>query len=60
MIKKGTDKQQLEGVVSVRKLLSIEKDPPIQEVIDTGLVNFLVQFIDASSFHVMQFEGKTI
>ena len=43
----GTDeKMHLEATTQFRKLLSIERNPPIQAVIDTGVVPRFVQFIE--------------
>ena len=55
LIIEGTKEQQLLGIVSVRKLLSIEKNPPIQDVIDSGLVSKFVEFLDSNSPE-LQFE----
>lgn len=47
LINEGTRDQQLIGLRSLRKLLSREPDPPIQEVINAGLVNRLVECLDS-------------
>jgi hypothetical protein len=52
----GTKDQQLIGAQSVRKLLSMAKNPPIQEVIDAGLVPKLIEFLDSTSM-TLQFEA---
>lgn len=42
----------------LRKLLSVETNPPIQEVIDAGLVPKLVEFLDANNKNQsIQFEA---
>jgi importin subunit alpha-1 len=41
----------------IRKLLSIEKTPPIQPVIDIGMVPYLVQFIQQDAMPDLQFEA---
>ena len=41
----------------VRKLLSIEKTPPIQPVIEIGMVPYLVQFIQQDQMPDLQFEA---
>lgn len=48
---------QLECVTHFRKLLSIERNPPIQEVIDCGVVPRLVQFLTYHNNHSLQFES---
>jgi len=52
----GTKEQQLIGTQAVRKLLSIEKNPPIQEIIDAELVPKLVEFLE-SNYKTLQFEA---
>lgn len=47
----------IECVTQFRKLLSIERDPPIQEVIDCGAVPKLVQFLSYNDYPSLQFES---
>jgi importin subunit alpha-1 len=49
--------RQLEATTQFRKLLSIERQPPIQEVIDSNVVPRLVQFLTYSHNPVLQFEA---
>jgi len=58
LINEGTKEQQLLGITRLRKLLSIENNPPIQEVIDSGLVPKLVEYLDADNKNQsIQFEA---
>ena len=59
LIMEGTKEQQLMGTVSVRKLLSLEKNPPIQEVIDSGIVPKLIEFLESKS-RELQFEAAWV
>jgi hypothetical protein len=54
----GNDpKHQVACVTQIRKLLSIEKNPPIQEVIDCGVVPRLVEFLTFMQNPTLQFES---
>jgi len=48
---------QLEAATQFRRLLSIERNPPIQEVIDSGIVPRLVQFLTFQNNEPLQFEA---
>jgi importin subunit alpha-1 len=48
---------QLECVTHFRKLLSIERNPPIRDVIDTGVVPRLVHFLTFHHNPQLQFEA---
>jgi len=48
---------KFQATQQVRKLLSIEKTPPIQPVIDIGMVPYLVQFIQQDAMPDLQFEA---
>lgn len=48
---------QLEAVSGFRRLLSIEKNPPIREVIETGVVPKLVECLKRDDYPVLQFEA---
>lgn len=50
-------RRQVDCVMSFRRLLSIERSPPIREVIESGVVPRLVQFLTFNHNHVLQFEA---
>ncbi|GFR97834.1 importin subunit alpha, partial [Elysia marginata] len=55
---KGTDRgSRLRATQAVRKLLSKEKNPPIDKVIEEGLVENLVSFLDCNDNPELQFEA---
>jgi hypothetical protein len=47
----------LKATQQFRRILSIEKNPPIQQVIDTGVVPRLVQFLGQHDNPPLQFEA---
>ncbi|KAK9068366.1 hypothetical protein SSX86_012483 [Deinandra increscens subsp. villosa] len=48
---------QLEATTQFRKLLSIERSPPIEEVIQSGVVPRFVEFLMREDFPQVQFEA---
>ena len=48
---------QLDATARVRKLLSIERNPPIAEVIAAGVIPRLVQFLHCYENHALVFEA---
>jgi len=49
--------RQFQGTRHFRKLLSIQDNPPIQAVIDSGVLPRLIQFLKAVSNPALQFEA---
>ena len=50
-------KTQIDGTVGIRKLLSIEFEPPIDEVMQKGCVAQLVKFLERGDCPKLQFEA---
>ncbi|GMI69458.1 IMPORTIN ALPHA, IMPORTIN ALPHA ISOFORM 1, importin alpha isoform 1 [Hibiscus trionum] len=48
---------QLETITQFRKLLSIERSPPINEVVQSGVVPRFVEFLARDDFPQLQFEA---
>jgi len=58
LLRSGTAQQKEETVEQVRKLLSIEKTPPIQSVINAGIVADLMKLLkDTSNSMKLRFEA---
>lgn len=53
----GDNNLQLEATTQFRKLLSIERSPPIEEVIQSGVVPRFVEFLVREDFPQLQFEA---
>ncbi|XP_021724050.1 importin subunit alpha-like isoform X2 [Chenopodium quinoa] len=47
----------LEATTHFRKLLSIERNPPIEEVVQSGVVPRLVEFLGRDDYPQLQFEA---
>lgn len=56
-LRSGDEDQQKEAACAVRKALSVDVGPPIQEVIDAGLVPILVHLLQARHNPKLQFEA---
>ena len=58
LIRNAKDNEQLfPAVQSIRKMLSRERNPPIDDVIKSNLVNNLVAYLDISDHPMLQFEA---
>ena len=57
LIKSSSKDDQFKGTFMIRKLLSVEANPPIDEVIQTGMLPRLVEFLDIHDNPQLQFEA---
>lgn len=53
----GIAEEQLKATQQFRRLLSIERSPPIQQVIDCGVVPYFVEFLGRDDNPPLQFEA---
>ncbi len=44
-------------MIGIRKILSVQQDPPIQEIIDAGLVPKMIEFVKQSEYPQLQLEA---
>lgn len=52
-----TQEEVLQGTLMIRKLLSVQKDPPYDAVTQSGVVPKVVELLDMSDFPQLQFEA---
>lgn len=45
------------GMIGVRKILSVAENPPIQAVIDAGLVPRMIEYVKQSEYPQLQLEA---
>ncbi len=50
---------QLDGLLSIRKLVSVERDPPISDIINTGVIPRIIQFMYCDNYSLV-FESAWI
>ncbi|KAL9658007.1 hypothetical protein ABK040_012662 [Willaertia magna] len=48
---------QLEGAIALRKLLSVDRDPPIDQVLKSGVLPSIVNFLHFDDYPLLQFES---
>ncbi|KAL9651639.1 hypothetical protein ABK040_001584 [Willaertia magna] len=49
--------KRLDGVTALRKLLSLEQKPPIDEVLQSGVLPILIHFLEYNDIASLQFES---
>jgi len=59
-VRSENQQEQFQAAQQLRKLLSIENNPPIQEVINTGVVPCLVELLKDISRPELQFEAEWV
>lgn len=57
MLNSNDRQDQFKAVQSFRRLLSIERNPPIKQVIRCGVVNRIVNLLDSDDMPALQFEA---
>lgn len=56
-INEGNVIEQHRGMIGIRKILSIAENPPIQAVIDAGLIPKMIQYVKQAEFPQLQLEA---
>jgi len=49
---------QLEATIAVRRMLSVDQNPPIDQVVHAGVVPVFISFLDRDNNHRLQFEAS--
>jgi len=49
--------EQHRGMIGIRKILSIAENPPIQSIIDAGLIPKMITYVKQSEFPQLQLEA---
>jgi importin subunit alpha-6/7 len=57
-MKSNQDDQSLLAAQGFRKVLSLEHDPPIQDLIDAGILPYLIEWIQKFDFPQLQYESS--
>ena len=57
LVRSDDDGKRLHGAMMIRLLLSVERDPPFDEVVQSGVCPLLVAFLARSDFPELQFEA---
>jgi len=57
-IRSSDPQTQYESVTKIRKMLSIERNPPIQQVIESGIIPTLISFLKRAENPGLQFEAS--
>ena len=52
-----TPERVFHGILMIRKILSVERDPPYEAVIRTGVLPRLVELLDQHHLPKLQFEA---
>jgi importin subunit alpha-6/7 len=48
------------GIIGIRKILSVEDNPPIEEVVDSGIIPTLVEYLNKPEFPQLRLEAAWI
>lgn len=59
-VRTGSSDFRLTCVIQLRKLLSIENRPPLQEVINTGIIPQMIDFLGCNDMPELQFEAAWV
>ena len=59
-LKSDDVQERLKSTIKIRQLLSLQKDPPINEVIEAGLIPIFIEFLTNKEESQLQFEAAWI